>query len=91
MERHIETAEMCVAIEGDCIIAVGQGEPASPDPATIEWFRLEQGDTVIYNPGVWHWVPFAAGDETCRQLIVYKNQTGKNDFFKYEFTVPIVP
>ena len=84
MERHDKTPEMCVALEHDCIIAVAMDKDGKPDETTVETYLLKQGDTVIYHPGVWHWVPYAVNTDTCKHLIVYKYNTGKNDFFMEE-------
>jgi ureidoglycolate lyase len=89
MELHQETHELCVAIQNDCIITVAENMKNKPDSTSIEAFYLKEGDSVIYKNGVWHWVPFAVTDDGCKQLIVYKNQTGANDFTKHEFQEPV--
>jgi ureidoglycolate hydrolase len=86
MELHRETHEICVALYQDCIVTAARDNAGEPDPASLEAFYLKEGDTVVYAPGVWHWVPFAARAGECAQLIIYKDQTGANDFFKKELS-----
>ena len=89
MEQHKKTHEICVAIHEDCIITVARDANGEPDPSSIEAFVLKEGDTVVYSPEVWHWVPYATGDGKCKQLIIYKDQTGANDFIKKELQQPV--
>jgi ureidoglycolate hydrolase len=84
MEQHNKTHEICVAVQGDCVITVTRDLNGEPDSDNLEAFLLKQGDTVVYAPGVWHWVPFPAGTGESGQLIIYKDQTGANDFIKKE-------
>ena len=86
MEKHKKTHEICVAIRGDCIITVARDLNGEPDPSSIEAFLLKESDTVVYAPDVWHWVPYATGDGDCKQLIIYQDQTGANDFYKKELS-----
>lgn len=81
MEMHKETEEVCIAIEKDCIITVAKGDEKGPDTETLEAFVLREGCTVIYKAGTWHWVPFPIDSDVCKQLIIYKNHTGDNDFY----------
>ena len=84
MEQHQKTHEICVAIKEDCIITVTGDANGEPDPSSVEAFMLREGDTVVYSPGIWHWVPYSTGDGKGKQLIIYKDQTGANDFLKKE-------
>lgn len=89
MEMHRETAELCVELENDSVIVVAADREGKPDAATLQAFLLRQGDSVVYNPSVWHWVPYPVSEDGSRQLIVYKNHTGTNDFHKEELARPI--
>ena len=86
MEMHKETPEVCIAMENDCVIVVADGGDGGPDPGTMQAFLLKQGCTVIYNAGIWHWVPFPVGEGRCKQLIIYKNNTGANDFYMQQLS-----
>lgn len=89
MEAHKETEEVCIAIKNDCLFFVAEDVNGSPDVNNIHAFILREGDTVIYAKGVWHWVPFCINSEYCKQLIVYKNNTGANDFYQYDLSEAI--
>ncbi len=89
VESHRETPEMCVALRHDCVIFVAGDKAGAPDAATIRAFLLKEGDTVVYAPGVWHWVPYAVGADACSQLIVYRDQTGRNDFHLHRLESPV--
>lgn len=89
LEAHKNTIEICVAIKNDCVIFVAEDKNDEPDPASVEAFYLKDGDTVVYGKGVWHWIPFAVNTPSCKQLIVYKDKTGDNDFYKFELKTPI--
>ena len=89
MESHKETSEICVALENECLFFVAADKNGFPDEENIKAFLLKAGDTVIYNPSVWHWVPFATKNRSCKQLIIYKDQTGKNDFYAHKLSQPV--
>jgi ureidoglycolate hydrolase len=84
MEQHKKTHEICVAIREDCIITVAPDLNGVPNLDGIEAFFLKESDTVVYAPGIWHWVPFTVGTGEAKQLIIYKDQTGVYDFLKIE-------
>ncbi len=81
LERHLATPELLVAAEGDVVFAVApanQPEP-SPEAGAVEAFRLNQGEAVIMNPGVWHSLPFPLQGEATL-LVVFKENTPAADF-----------
>lgn len=89
MEAHKNTVELCIAIENDCILFVATDKEGKPDTSNIHAFYLCCGDTVAYDKGIWHWVPFPVEDESCKQLILYKDNTGNEDFYSYELLKPL--
>lgn len=81
MERHVATPEMLVALEGDVLVPVAPANhPAeAADARAIEVFRLRQGEAVILDPGVWHWLPYPLSPEAA-VLVVFKEGTPDHDF-----------
>jgi len=88
MERHKDTAEVCVALKNDSVFFVAQDCDGHPDIDNIQAFYLRQGDTIVFKAGIWHWVPFPVEADQCK-LLIYKNNTGDDDFYLEELTEPI--
>lgn len=89
-ESHRLTPEICTALRNNCIIFAAGDVNGVPDIPNTQAFLLKEGDTIVYDPGTWHWVPYPVDTQTCTQLIIYKDQTGKNDFYLHKLEKPIV-
>jgi ureidoglycolate lyase len=85
MERHVETPEMLVAVQGDVLVPVAPANHPADAPAAeeTEVFHLRQGEALIMNTGVWHWLPFPLQGEAVL-LVVFKEGTPDNDFTLYD-------
>lgn len=81
LERHVATPELLVAVEGDVVIPVAPANHpgVNPDVHAVEVFRLNQGEAVILNTGVWHGLPFPL-DESATLLVIFKEDTPSRDF-----------
>lgn len=81
LERHVATPELLVAVQGDVVFPVAPPNHPLPSPEAeaLEAFRLNQGEAVIMNPGVWHGLPFPLQGEATL-LVVFKEGTPTADF-----------
>jgi len=83
LEQHAKTAELLAALKGDFITPVATsvviGGKERPDMENIKAVRVNQGEGIVFNEGIWHWTPYAATD-TCDVLVGFKTGTPQNDF-----------
>lgn len=87
MEQHVETAEILIALKGGFAVAFAP-DGAAPDIQKASAVRVEQGQGVLLNKGVWHWTPYAIASP-CEILVVFKENTPKNDFTSVKLDEPI--
>lgn len=87
LEHHAETPELLVALKGDFItpvtISVEKDGKLVPDLTKLKIIRVNQGESILFNEGVWHWSPYPVGD-SCEVLVVFKKDTPDKDFISYE-------
>jgi ureidoglycolate hydrolase len=79
MERHVKTAEILAALEGDSVFCVARPSKRGSVIGKAACFRIRQGEAVMMVPGCWHWVPYPVG---CRQstfLVVFAEGTEARD------------
>jgi ureidoglycolate hydrolase len=83
LEQHTETAELLAALRDDFIVPVTTSVVIDgkqyPDMEKVAAVRVNQGEGVVFDEGIWHWTPYAV-TETCDVLVVFKTDTPKNDF-----------
>lgn len=80
LERHVATPELLVMVKGDVIFPVSPASPgSSPIPGELEVFRVNQGEAVIMEPGVWHGLPFPLQAEAT-VLVIFREGTPDQDF-----------
>jgi len=84
-ERHLRTPEILVALENDSLIAMAKPSETVPEPQHIHLFHVKQGEAFLIVPGTWHWVPFPVDAETCRLLVLFRENTGSEDGGVIEF------
>jgi ureidoglycolate lyase len=70
VERHMHGPEILQPAFGDMIVVVGPPlYPDEPDRLPpleqFEAFRVAEGQAVVFNPGVWHYAPFAIDRPVC--------------------------
>lgn len=89
LEQHVKTEELLAAISGDFITPVTSSIEIngmlSPDLDKVIAVRVNQGEGVVFDKGMWHWTPYAV-TETCDVLVAFKTDTPKNDFISKELT-----
>lgn len=83
LEYHSKTGECFLTLDGDTYICVGPAT-AEPEPQTeaLEAFFVPSGTAVYIHPGVWHYAPYPAGDNTIHSLVMLPQRTYANDCFK---------
>lgn len=95
MERHLRTAELLCAVDGDAVLCVAP--PQEPREGRLDGLRalmVRRGQSLLLSTGAWHWIPFPAGTVTnevpaekapadgtgsCRFLVVFRFGTGDED------------
>ena len=92
MEQHQESAEVLGAMNGSFIVPCApsievDGKPA-PDFDHMKAIKVEQGEAIMFDVGVWHWTPYAVTPE-CNVLVCFKKDTPANDFHGYEISNPV--
>jgi len=88
LEKHLNTPEMVVALEGDSIVVVGTSSDYTKDDILeIEAFKLLKGEAILIDKGIWHWAPLPlTGD--IKFLISFVNDTPANDVLIKELEEP---
>ena len=95
-ERHMRTMELLTPAGGDCLVYVGPpdhlDEPARLPPlARFQVFRIQQGQAVLLDPGVWHGAPLAL-DRPLNVIVLLPPNTGQDDttVMRFEETPVII-
>ena len=79
-ERHINTIEVMVALEGDSIICVGKQSACEEEEIErVQAFYIKQGEGFVMNEGIWHWAPYPVNSMESKFLIMFKLGTEDND------------
>lgn len=79
-ERHINTVEVLVALEGDSIICVGKQSATDDENIEgIQAFYIKQGDAFLINKGIWHWIPYPINSTGSKFIVMFSLGTEDND------------
>lgn len=89
-ERHMRSMELLVPIDSDCLVYAGPPEyPGEPDRLPplerFQVFRVRQGQSVLFEKGVWHGAPMAI-DRPLRVVVLLHQHTGSTDGHLVRFT-----
>ncbi len=83
MEQHVETKELLAALKGSFVTPVAPSKMVDgkqvPDLDKAIAVKVNQGEGVVFDVGIWHWTPYAI-TETCDVLVGFKTDTPQNDF-----------
>lgn len=83
LEQHADTQELLAALKGDFITPVTSSIEMDgkmvPDVNNIKAVRVNQGEGIVFEKGIWHWTPYAV-TPTCDVLVAFKTDTPVNDF-----------
>lgn len=76
MERHLDTQELLLALDGDAVITVAKADNNAPDPneETMRCFCMKQGTGVIFDTGAWHALPLTL-NESSMLLVIFRENT----------------
>jgi hypothetical protein len=86
MERHFNTKEMIVALEGDAIVCLAPPqEPSGGKLLGKRAVKVLAGEAFILDIGAWHWIPYPCGASPGKFLIVFKSMTGADDLHFCDF------
>lgn len=77
MERHRNTGEILVALEGESVICMAP--PGKVSAASVRAFAFPQGTVLAMNSGTWHWIPFPLDKSGARFLVIFQDRTGDDD------------
>lgn len=72
VERHSSTSEILIALKGDALVLLGKSLLA------FKAFYLEQGETIILHPGIWHSTPIPV-NKKCELLVMFSSDTIETD------------
>jgi ureidoglycolate hydrolase len=90
MERHHESSEVIVALDGDMVMVVAPSDDELENNTRIRAFLIKQGQAIVMKPNTWHWIPFPIGEKDAHALVLFKDGTGANDLHFRELTVPVL-
>jgi ureidoglycolate hydrolase len=92
LEQHTQTAELLAALKGDFVVPAAPSVEADgrqyPDIGKAVAIRVNQGEGVFFDEGVWHWTPYALTPE-CDVLVIFKKDTPEDDFTAYRLDEPV--
>lgn len=79
LERHENTQELLIALDTDFQFIVARSADGDLNiRENAKAFLIKQGQAVIINPGVWHWIPFPC-QKSGKLLVMIKEGTPDND------------
>jgi ureidoglycolate hydrolase len=80
LERHLQTREIVVALEGEAIVCLAPPQQVSPvGLAGIVAVRVKSGQGLVLEVGAWHASAFPVGNEPSRLLVIFRSGTGRTD------------
>ena len=92
LEQHKKTAELLAALKGDFVTLAAPSKEINgklcPDIDKAVAIRVDQGEGVFFDKGIWHWTPYAI-TPTCDVLVVFRKDTPKEDFTGYKLSTPV--
>ena len=86
MERHAETAEMLIPVDGSIIVPVAPPSDTRPNAALAEAFVVEKGQAVVLGSNCWHWIPCPVDKPEVTIMVIFKNNTSETDLIIEELT-----
>ena len=88
-ERHMLSQELIAPLTGDCLVYVAPADyPDEParlaELSRFRTFRIQPGQVVILNTGVWHGAPLA-DTAPAQALVILLKGTGTQDLIMARF------
>jgi ureidoglycolate hydrolase len=79
MERHVRTPEILIPIDAPFVLPLlREGEP----DAAAEAFRVDLGEAVVINTGVWHGACLPVGKGESSYFVIFRRKTPQEDVQK---------
>lgn len=76
LERHLGTPEILIPIDAPFILPVLAGDQ---EVSQLAAFRVNIGEAVVINPGVWHGACIPANTEESSYFVIFKCNTPHED------------
>ena len=89
MERHHDTSEVIVALDGDMVLVLAPADDDLKDHSRIRAFLVRQGEAIVMAPGTWHWIPFPCENRDAHALVLFKDGTGADDLHFRKLSTPL--
>lgn len=89
LERHVNTPEVMIALEGDSVICLAKATGESKEISEVQAFYLRQGEAIAMDKGVWHWVPYPVNCELAKIMTVFASGTEHNDLELVDLAEPV--
>ena len=88
-ERHMLSLEVLIPLTEACLVHVAPADfPEQPDhlanSASFQVFRVNLGQAVVLNFGVWHGAPFAVS-QPISMAVFLRQHTGRDDTYVANF------
>lgn len=81
LERHLMTPEILVPADGPFVVPLLlEGEP----PSAVRAFRVETGEAIVINPGVWHGACLPVDKDRSTYFVIFRRGTPGTDVEKCE-------
>jgi ureidoglycolate lyase len=81
-ERHERSVEMIAPLGAECLVYVAA---PGPEPESFRVFRVQPGQAVVLDRGVWHGAPLAPREPTAA-LVLLLEGTGAQDTVVHTFS-----
>ena len=79
MERHNETPEVLVAIEGYSVICFAAPTLPGQDISKIAAFHVSPGDAIALSAGTWHWAAYPLQTDFAKFIVMFADNTESSD------------
>jgi len=88
MEKHNETPEMLIGLDGDFVVPVAPPSEDIPSLEQIEAFHVKHGQAIIMDTDCWHGGPKPLDKNEVTILVIFKDNTSQNDLVLKELREP---
>ena len=87
LERHLQTPELLVALDGDMLVPVAP--PSENGPRDLGGVQLPRNHAFVFGRGVWHGWPLPTTGGTVRYLVIFRRGTLGKDLDVRELPEPV--
>lgn len=79
MERHVNTSEILIAVEGDSVICFAAPSGTDGPIGDVTAFAVKKGDAIAMFEGTWHWAAFPCQTSSSKFIVIFANGTETAD------------